>query len=152
MSYYLYSQSRMRIVAQPVHAALAQYPAVCFVLALLTDIAYVQTELLTWYYFSGWLILVGLVMGTLAALAGAIGLFGAARNRSSGAVWLHAVLGVAVMVVALVNMLVHNRDGWTGVWPLGLTLSVVTVVLLLISNFIARRSVYRSDFGAQIAE
>ena len=121
------------LVVQPniVHAALAPFPAVCFTLTLLTDIAYWQTADLMWSNFSSWLLLAGLVTGGLALVAGIIAALVRWRRLRGG--WVHGLLWLLVLAVALVNSLVHAGDGWTAVVPWGLALSAVTVVLVILT-------------------
>ena len=121
----------------PVHTALASFPAVCFTLVLLTDLAYWRTANLMWQNFSSWLLFVGLVTGGLSIVAGAID-FLVRRRRSLHGGWLHAVLGLVVLLLALVNSLVHADDGWTGVVPYGLLLSALTVVLMIAAVWLGR--------------
>jgi uncharacterized membrane protein len=119
------------IQANPVHAALAPFPAVCFTLTLLTDVAYWRTANLMWSNFSSWLLLAGLVTGGLALIAGVVA--GLRRRRRLRGGWRHGVLGLVVLAVALVNSLVHAGDGWTAVVPWGLALSAATVVLVILT-------------------
>jgi uncharacterized membrane protein len=49
--------------------------------------------------------------------------------------WLQFGLLLAAWIVELINSLVHARDGWTAVVPLGLILSIVGVVLVLLSGW-----------------
>jgi uncharacterized membrane protein len=121
----------------PIHTALASFPAVCFTLVLLTDIAYWRTANLMWHNFSSWLLLVGLVTGALSIVAGAID-FMVRRRRSLHGGWLHAALGLVVLLLALLNSLVHAGDGWTGVVPYGLLLSGLTVVLMIAAVWFGR--------------
>ena len=48
-----------------------------------------------------------------------------------------------MLLLALVNNLVHSRDGWTGVVPAGLTLSVVTVLVMIVTGFLGWCMAYR---------
>ncbi len=128
----------------PIHSVLVQFPVVCFTLTLLTDIAYWQTENLMWQNFSAWLLFAGLVFGGLAALAGIVDLF-MHSIRSHRATWTHAIGGVVVLALAVLNSLVHAGDGWTAIVPWGLTLSAVTVVVMIATAWIGRRLVYRHE-------
>src|SRR5947209_3743693 len=40
------------------------------------------------------------------------------------------------VAVAFINNLVHSRDAWTSVVPMGLTLSVLTIVLILVTAWL----------------
>jgi uncharacterized membrane protein len=123
--------SDLVVEQNPVHAALAPFPAVCFTLALLTDIAYWQTANLMWSNFSSWLLLAGLVTGGLAMIAGIVAALARRRRWRGG--WRHGLLGLVVLGVAFVNSLVHAADGWTGVVPWGLVLSAATVLLVVLT-------------------
>lgn len=127
-----------------VYAALAQFPIVCFTLALLTDISYWQTSHLMWAEFSAWLLLAGLVMGVLAAVFGLADLL---AQRDAIAVWPHAIGGALVLMLAFVNNLVHAGDGWTSVVPWGLTLSAVTVLVILVTASFSRSPAHANDVG-----
>jgi uncharacterized membrane protein len=79
-----------------------------------------------WYRFSVWLIAGGLVMAALVALAAMVDLF---RNQRPA--WTHALAYATAVVLSVLNVLVHSRDGYTAVVPTGLTLSGVVVIVLL---------------------
>lgn len=44
-------------------------------------------------------------------------------------------------------MVVHSRDGWTSVVPLGLTLSALVLALLLFTGWLGWSLVYRYHVG-----
>ena len=115
----------------PIHRLLFPIPVVCFVGALLTDIAYSRSAFLMWLHFSEWLIAAGLAFGALAALALLIELVASRAVRKGTTAWLHLALFFAALVVEAFNALVHTIDGWTAVVPTGMTLSVVGAILAL---------------------
>ena len=117
----------------PVQTTLEAVPIACFSLTLLTDIAYWQTSNLLWLHFSEWLLLAGLVFGSLALLLRA-GRYLFRRIRPS---WPAVLGGIAVLVLATVNSFVHTADGWTAVVPWGLTLSAATVVAMIVTAWLA---------------
>ena len=57
--------------------------------------------------------------------------------------WMHIGGSVVVLVLALFNSFVHARDGWTSVVPTGLTLSVITVVVMIVTAFAGHSLSYR---------
>jgi uncharacterized membrane protein len=126
---------------------LVPFPIVCFIGALLTDITYAESANIMWANFSIWLITAGLVMGGFAALAGLIDYFGDRRVRRAGAATVHMLINIGVWVLELFNAFVHSRDGWTSVVPTGLTLSIVSVALLLVSGWLGGTLVYRYGVG-----
>jgi uncharacterized membrane protein len=132
---------RMAIGGVPIHAMLVPFPIVCFTGAMLTDITYSNSPQVQWANFSEWLLAVGLIMGVLAAIFGLIDFLAAGRARPRIG-WFHLLGNAIVLVIALFNNLIHSRDGWTGVVPTGLTLSVITVLLMVITGFLGWRMAY----------
>jgi uncharacterized membrane protein len=126
----------------PIHAMLVPFPIVCFTGALLSDITYSNSPQVQWANFSQWLLAVGLIVGVLAAIFGLIDFLAAGRTRPRIG-WFHLIGNAIVLLLALINNFVHSRDGWTGVVPTGLTLSVVTFVLMLVTGFLGWRMAYR---------
>ncbi|WP_284164774.1 DUF2231 domain-containing protein [Frigidibacter sp. SD6-1] len=137
------------VAGHPVHAALVPFPIVCFTLALLTDVAYWQSGTLMWQHFSAWLLFVGIVMGGLAALFGLVDMLSRDRLRSDRNAIVHGVGNVIVLLLALVNNLVHARDGWTSVVPWGLTLSALTVLGMIVTVWFGRDMVFREGVGVR---
>ena len=146
---YMNSQSTVAVGGQPIHSMLVQFPVVCFTLTLLTDIAYWRTENLMWHNFSAWLLFAGLVFGVLAALAGIIEFLFRRRVRAHRPAWPHAVGSVIVLALAFLNSLVHAGDGWTAIIPWGITLSAVTVVVMIISDWFGRALVFHYGVGVK---
>lgn len=138
-----YRQSTAGLVVLQLHAALLQFPNVCFILALLTDIAYWKTANLLWQNFSDWLLAAGLVVGAVALLFGIIELIMHRGDRRP--YWLHALGSLIVLALAFWNSLVHSADGWIAVVPWGLVLSAITVLVLLITDFYGRLTASRQQ-------
>lgn len=69
----------------PIHAMLVPFPIVCFVGALLTDIAYANTAVIQWTNFSQWLLAFGTLFAGLAAVFGLIDFFFGSRHKFSSA-------------------------------------------------------------------
>jgi uncharacterized membrane protein len=122
-----------------VHYTLRSVPITCFSLALASDFFYLQTSNLLWLHFSEWLLLAGVVFGAIAILVAFID-FLIRRIRPS---WGAVLLSVVVLVLATVNNLVHTADGWTAVYPMGLTLSIATVLAMLVTAWLGRKGDYR---------
>lgn len=114
--------------AGAIHQVLTPFPVAYFTAALATDLAYWQTAEVMWERFSVWLIAGGLVMSALVALAA---MFDLAFGRQRPA-WFRALGYTAGVLVSLLNVFVHSRDGYTAVVPTGLTLSAVAVAILLL--------------------
>lgn len=114
-----------------VYMLLFPIPVVCFIGALLTDIAYSRSAYLMWLHFSEWLIAAGLFFGALAALTLLVEFVANRFIRKEAVGWSHLVLFYASLVVELFNAFVHTIDGWTAVVPTGLALSIVGAIFAL---------------------
>jgi len=140
-------RSTASIFGHPIHPMLVPFPIVCFIGALLTDITYWKSANIMWANFSVWLITAGLVMGGLAAVTGIIDYAGDRRIRRAWPATVHAILNIAVWIIQLFNAFVHSRDGWTSVVPTGLTLSIISVVLLAVSGWLGGELVFKYGVG-----
>jgi len=126
-----HTESGVVRVAAPIYLLLFPIPVVCFVAALVTDVAYSDSASLMWLHFSEWLIAAGLAFGALAALALLVEFLASRAARRGRFGWPHLLLFYGAIVVELFNALVHTIDGWTAVVPTGMTLSVVGAILAL---------------------
>jgi uncharacterized membrane protein len=124
-------ESGVARVTAPIYLLLFPIPVVCFVAALLTDIAYAKSATIMWLNFSEWLIAAGLLFGALAAIVLIVEFLASRAIRTGRTGWAHLVLFFAALIVELFNAFLHTRDGWTAVVPGGMTLSVVGVLLAL---------------------
>jgi uncharacterized membrane protein len=139
--------STAKIAGHPIHPMLVPFPIACFVGALVTDIAYSMTAQMMWADFSTWLIVVGLIMGVIAAIAGLIDFLSNRLIRALTPAWPHMLGNVSVLVLSFFNALVHARDGWTSVVPTGLILSVIVVLVLPVTGWLGWSMVYRHGVG-----
>jgi uncharacterized membrane protein len=135
------------IAHRPIHPMLVPIPIVCFVGALLTDIAYYATAEMMWADFSAWLLVVGVIMGVLAAIAGLVDFLSNRLIRAQAPAWPHLIGNLVVLVLAFFNALIHTRDAWTSVVPVGLVLSVITVLILPITGWLGWTMLYRHGVG-----
>ena len=133
---YLQTVTERPRAADSVHSFLQSFPIACFTLTVFTDLAYVNTLNLLFLHFSEWLLLAGIVFGSLALLVHLVE-YVVMRRRPS----LRAIAGgLIVLVLAVTNSFIHTADGWTAVMPYGLTLSIVTVLVVILTAWFARRS------------
>lgn len=140
-------RSTARLFGHPIHPMLVPFPIAFFIGAFVTDLVYSRTAELQWQYFSIWLIVAGLIMGGLAAVAGIVDYAGDRRVRALRPATPHMLLNIAVMLLSLLNAFVHSRDGWTAVVPQGLILSGVVTVLLLVSAWLGGSLSYQHGVG-----
>ena len=148
MSDNLNLRSTAQIAGHPIHPMLVPFPIVCFVGALVTDIAYWRSAQMMWADFSAWLLLIGLVMGGFAAIAGLTDFLGNRLIRAQQPAWPHMVGNLVMWLLALLNAFVHTRDAWTSVVPVGLILSLLTVLILPVTGWLGWALVYRHGVGA----
>jgi uncharacterized membrane protein len=140
-------RSTARIGVHPIHPMLVPFPIACFIGALLTDFAYWRTAQIMWTDFSAWLITVGVILGCIAAIVGAIDFLSSRAIRAQTSAWPHLIGNLIALAVAIVNMLVHTHDAWTSVVPWGLALSAVTVLILLFTGWMGWSMVYGHGVG-----
>lgn len=140
-------RSTAQIAGHPIHPMLVPVPIACFIGALLTDIAYLVSAEIMWADFSAWLLVVGVIFGVLAAIAGLTDFLGNRLVRAQTPAWPHLIGNAAALVLAVINALVHTRDAWTSVWPWGLVLSVLTVLILPVTGWLGWAMVYRHGVG-----
>ena len=138
-----------QIARHPIHRMLVPVPIVCFVGALVTDIAYAASGHMMWSDFSSWLILIGLIFGVLAGIAGLTDFLGNRLVRAQRLAWPHMLGNILVLVLAFFNLLVHSRDAWTSVVPIGLILSIITVLILPVTGWLGWSMVYRYGVGVE---
>ncbi|HEY3681078.1 MAG TPA: DUF2231 domain-containing protein [Bradyrhizobium sp.] len=147
MSNELILQPTARVARHPIHPMLVSVPIVCFIGALLTDITYAVSAEMMWADFSAWLLTIGFIIGVLAAIAGLTDFIGSPGIRALGPAWLHLIGNLIVLVLAFFNVLIHTRDAWTSVMPVGLVLSIVTVLILPVTGWLGWTMVYRYGAG-----
>ncbi len=135
------------IAGHPIHPMLVPIPIVCFAGALLTDITYVATAEIMWADFSAWLLIVGVIFGVLAAIAGLTDFLGNRLVRSQIPAWPHLLGNAIALILAGFNAAIHTRDAWTSVWPVGLILSALTVLILPVTAWLGWAMVYRHGVG-----
>jgi uncharacterized membrane protein len=129
------------IVGHPIYGMLLPVTVVCLVAALITDLSYLNSGgNLIWLAFSSWLLLAGLIFGALAAVMLLID-FVRVRGLRSGKGYAHMLLLYAALLVELLSMFVHQRDGWTAVAGLGLILSIIGAALVLAAAWLHRPAV-----------
>jgi len=131
--------------ARPIHPTLMCFPIACFVGTLLTDITYWRTAEMMWSDFSSWLITVGVILAWLAAILGLIDMTGHRYALDRRLRWAYRIGNLIVLVLATLNAFVHTHDAWTSVVPWGLTLSVITVVVLVCTAPMGWAALYRRE-------
>lgn len=140
-------KSTASIAGRPIHAMLVPFPIACFSGALVADILYIRQLDMMWVSFAAWLLVAGLAAGALAAVAGVIDLFAEPRIRKLPSARIHAIGNGGALLLSLVNVFVHSRDGYTAVVPLGITLSAIVVAILALTSWLGWGMVHRHRVG-----
>jgi uncharacterized membrane protein len=140
-------RSTAQIAGHPVHPMLIPFPIACFVLTLLSDLAFWKTSNDFWADASLWLLGIGLIMAALAAVMGLIDVLGDVQIRNLSDAWLHAGGNVAAVVIELYNWYSRYEHGTAAIVPTGLTLSLVVVLILLFTGWKGWEMVYRDRVG-----
>ena len=110
------------------HPAPVAVGAALLIASFGTAALYWKTLLFQWNNFSAWLLLGGLLMAAVAAVAFVVDL---ASRRLRRIAWLRLAGLTAAALLSLLNILVHSRDAYTAVVPEGIALSAVVTVLLI---------------------
>jgi uncharacterized membrane protein len=140
-------RSTASIARRPIHPMLVPFPIACFVGVLITDIVYWRTAEIMWSNFSAWLLVAGIVMGVLAALAGLTDFLSNRAIRAQSPARTHMIGNLVALGLSIINAFVHSRDAWTSVVPTGLSLSALVVVILLFTGWMGWSMVYRHRVG-----
>jgi uncharacterized membrane protein len=136
-----------RVGAHLIHPILVPVVIACFVGTLLSDLMYWESASMQWANFCAWLVTIGVIVGWLAAIAGAIDFSANRVIRAQPPAWPHLIGNLVVLILATFNMLIHSRDAWTSVVPTGLILSAIVVALLLFTGWMGWSMVYRYRVG-----
>jgi uncharacterized membrane protein len=143
---HIHPRSTAKIGDHPIHPMLVSFPIVCFILTFVVDIVYTQTHDATWATASVWLLVVGLVMGALAAVAGLTDFLGDDRIRGASDAVKHMLANVTAVVLELVNVILRWRD--TGfIDSTGIYISGIVVLILLYSGWKGGDLVFRHGIG-----
>ena len=139
--------STVRIAGHPIHPMLIPFPIAFFVGTFVTDIVYNRKGEAFWAFMGQWLLVAGLVMAALAAVAGFTDFLGDRRIRALSAAWHHMIGNVTVVVIELVSLWQRLDKGPAFVTPTGLILSAVVTLLLLYNGWRGWEMVYRDHVG-----
>ena len=137
-------KSTAKIGGHPIHPMLIPFPIVCFILVFLCDIRIAQghTNLAA---ATNWLLIIGLVMGALAAAAGLTDFLGEKRIQGSDAV-KHMLANVSAVVLEVVNLVLRLRNS-DSIASTGIYISLVVVLILIYSGWKGGDLVYKHGMG-----
>ncbi len=140
--------STAKIGTHPIHPMLIPFPIVCFIGTFVTDIVYTRNHDPGWATASHWLLIVGLVMAALAAVAGLTDFLGDDRIRRLGDAVKHMLANVTAVVLELVNLVLRLRDP-AFIDSTGVYISGIVVLILLYSGWKGGDLVFRHGIGVR---
>ena len=138
-------RSTAQIGGHPIHPMLVQFPIVCFIGVLVTDIVFINNQNGGWATASRYLLAIGLVMAALAAIAGLTDFLGDKRIQGSDAI-KHAVANVTAVVLEVVNLVLRLHSN-AQIPRTGIILSAIVVLILLYSGWKGGELVFRHGIG-----
>src|SRR5262245_28530226 len=135
--------SSANLMGHPLHPILITMPIGLFVATFLFDLIYWQTRTEVWATGALWLLGAGLIAAALAAVAGLIDFIGDGRIRQISDAWQHAIGNVILVLIQLFSFYQRYRYGTSAVVPLGLTLSLIAVLIMLFTGWKGGELVFR---------
>jgi uncharacterized membrane protein len=135
--------STANLMGHPLHPILITLPIGLFVATFLFDLVFWQTGNEAFATGALWLLGVGLIGAALAAVSGIIDFLGDQRIRALGDAWQHAIGNVILVLLQLFNFCQRYRYGTSALVPLGLSLSLVAVLIMLFTGWKGGELVFR---------
>ncbi|MBX6317382.1 DUF2231 domain-containing protein [Pigmentiphaga sp.] len=139
--------TRVSVARHPVHPMLVTFPIAFFLGALACDGAFLWTADGFWARCALWLVGAGLVMGTLAGLAGTVELLAVEGIRRRAASWNHFVVAVLLLAVQAINWLHRLQGVEEAVIPFGMFLSVLGASLVAVAGWLGGKLVFEHQVG-----
>jgi uncharacterized membrane protein len=135
--------STANLAGHPLHPLFITLPIGFFVATFLFDLVYWQTDQDAFATGALWLLGAGIVGAVLAAVTGVTDFLCDPRIRGLGEAWQHAIGNVIMVLVQLFSFYERYRYGASAVVPLGLSLSLVSVLIMLFTGWKGGEMVFR---------
>ncbi|WP_027997653.1 DUF2231 domain-containing protein [Sinorhizobium arboris] len=137
-----------KIGGHPIHPMLVPFPIALLVAAFVSDLVYLANGNSFWADVSMWSVGAAIVTAALAALAGLTDFLGNSRIRAINDAWRHMIGNVIVVLLAIASFWLRYENGAAdAVWPFGLLLSLMIVLLLLYTGWKGGELVYHHRIG-----
>jgi len=127
----------------PLHPIVVTLPIGFFVATLLFDLIFWKTETDTWATGALGLLAAGLIAAALAEVIGLTDFIGDPRIREISDAWQHAIGNVIMVLIQFFSFYERYRYGTSAVVPLGLSLSILAVLLALFTGWKGGELVFR---------
>lgn len=128
---------------QTTRSILLGFPAALFTGGLISDIAYLRTEVIQWTNFSAWLIAGAEVFAGVLLAWSLLSLIVQWRSPERMSALTLAGLLAAAFVIGFLNSLQHSRDGWSSVGTPGLVMSIACTLLTLAAAWVGTAQAIR---------
>src|SRR4051812_15191775 len=135
--------SSANLMGHPLHPILITLPIGLFVATFLFDLIFWQTGNAAIATGALWLLGAGLIAAALAAVAGLVDFLGDRRIRALSDAWQHAIGNVIMVLIQLFSFYERYRYGTSAAVPLGLSLSLVAVLIMLFTGWKGGEMVFR---------
>jgi uncharacterized membrane protein len=135
--------STANLMGHPLHPILITLPIGLFVATFLFDVIFWQTRTEMWATAALCLLGAGLVAAALAAIAGLVDFLGDARIRQISDAWQHAVGNIVLVLIQLFSFYQRYLYGSSAVIPLGISLSLISVLLIMFTGWKGGELVFR---------
>lgn len=140
----------MAILGHPIHPMMVHFPVAALIGLIATDIAFITTQEDFFARAGLWLAGIGTTFGAIASLVGLIDLISVPRIRRLIAGWCHAIFAVMMLSMATYNWLLRIDDMSVNIYPFGLWMSFMTVVMITLTSFMGGLLVYEYGVGVDI--
>ena len=139
-----------KVGEHPLHPMLIPFPIALLVATLACDVVFWATENTFWADAAFWSLTAAIVTALVAAVAGLTDFFGNRQIRALSDAWQHMLGNVLAVALAVVNLWMRYADGAAeAVFPWGITLSAVIVLMLLYTGWKGGTLVYHHRIGMQ---
>jgi uncharacterized membrane protein len=137
-------QSTAQIAGHPLHPILIPFPIAFLVATFACDLGFWITGNPLWGTAAIWSLGAGIVTAAVAAATGFTDFVGDRRIRDLGDAWQHFLANLVAVLAAVANFYLRYRDGAeAAIFPWGILISAVVVLLLVFSGWKGGELVYR---------
>lgn len=141
------TRSFIAIAGHPLHPMLVAFPIAYVIGTLASDAAFWWTGDPFWARMSVWVIGVGFVMGSIAAVAGMLDFMIVHEIRRHVTSWSHFLAAIMLLSLTAANWWLRVPDPVGGLLPWGIFLSGVSAVSLTFAGWLGGRLVFDHNVG-----
>lgn len=140
-------ESAMAIAKHPVHPMLVTFPIAFLSMSPLADLAYLWLQDPFWARAGLWLNIIGLALGAVAGIVGALDLVLVRVARRHVSAWSHFIAAVMVLGLAALGVWLRLPDPAAAVWPWGLLQSLVMAGMVLVAGWLGGSLSFHHGIG-----